>query len=365
MEKQSVDINENCEKLTKDVVEAADVAIPQNSAYVRGEVKVPWWTEACRNALTKRNRTFRQYKTHKTKDSWISYKQAQAEARRIIKEAKRKSWRDFISRINRNTTVSDVWNTIRAISGKKSKAGVRYLRINGRMVMNPRLIANTIGDRISYNSSSVNCSREFKNRKNTLEKTSPNFSTVNSHNLDYNKPFSLHELETALKKVKGTSAGPDLIRYEMIKNLGKASKLTLFEYFNDIWQKHEFPKQWQMATIIPILKPGKDRFSPDSYRPIALTNCFCKVLERLVNNRLLYILEQKRIICPFQSGFRKGRCTYDNLTRIERDIHAAFSEESSVLAVFLDIQKAYDMAWRRGILEKLYEMGFRGHLPIL
>ena len=35
-----------------------------------------------------------------------------------------------------------------------------------------------------------------------------------------------------------------------------------------------------------------------------------------------------------------------------------------MLAVFLDIQKAYDMAWRRGILQKLYNMGFRGNLPI-
>ena len=77
-------------------------------------------------------------------------------------------------------------------------------------------------------------------------------------------------------------------------------------------------------------------------------------MERLVNNRLLYVLEKNNIICPYQSGFRKNRCTYDNLTRLEHDIQRAFEYRSSVLAVFLDIKKAYDMSWRRGIIRSSY-----------
>ena len=98
--------------------------------------------------------------------------------------------------------------------------------------------------------------------------------------------------------------------------------------------------------------------------PIALTNCLCEILERMINNRLLYVLEKEKLLCPFQSGFRRKRCTNDNLTRLEHDIKDAFSKSSSVLALFLDVQKAYDMTWRRGILQKLYDMGFRGNLPI-
>ena len=201
-------------------------------------------------------------------------------------------------------------------------------------------------------------------RKSELESTTPNFNTVESKNLDYNKPFEYFELNKVLKNVKGTSAGPDLIRYEMIQNLSMKDKLILLEFFNDIWKNHKFPEQWRDAIIVPILKQGKDPLNSDSYRPIALTNCLCKILERLVNNRLLFVLEKQKLLCPYQSGFRKKRCTYDNLTSLEHDIKKAFSKRSSVLAVFLDIQKAYDMTWRRGILQKLYDMGFRGNLPI-
>ena len=54
----------------------------------------------------------------------------------------------------------------------------------------------------------------------------------------------------------------------------------------------------------------------------------------------------------------------DNLTRLDSSVKEAFSLRRSVLAVFLDIQKAYDMSWRRGILQKLFALGFQGNLPV-
>ena len=33
-----------------------------------------------------------------------------------------------------------------------------------------------------------------------------------------------------------------------------------------------------------------------------------------------------------------------------------------MIAVFVDIKKAYDMVWRHGLLEKIYKLGIRGHM---
>ena len=94
---------------------AADLSIPKHSPYIKGKIKVPWWTTECRTALNQRNKTFRHFKNHPTQENFINYKKAQAEAKKVIKEAKRKSWREFISNINRNTTRADCWNTIRTL----------------------------------------------------------------------------------------------------------------------------------------------------------------------------------------------------------------------------------------------------------
>ena len=37
------------------------------------------------------------------------------------------------------------------------------------------------------------------------------------------------------------------------------------------------------AVMIPTLKRGKNKAKATSYRPISLTSCVCKTLERIIN----------------------------------------------------------------------------------
>ncbi|GBN78441.1 hypothetical protein AVEN_130615-1 [Araneus ventricosus] len=99
------------------------------------------------------------------------------------------------------------------------------------------------------------------------------------------------EFQSCLASVQDSSPGPDSITYSMIKHLTTESQDALLNFYNHIWQEQCFPTQWQQAIIIPLLKPGKDPKNPSNYRPIALTCCLCKILERMINRRLVYYLE--------------------------------------------------------------------------
>ena len=109
--------------------------------------------------------------------------------------------------------------------------------------------------------------------------------------------------------------------------------------FNYIWTTGKFPDGWQYATIIPIAKPGKDPAEPNNYRPIALTSCLCKTLERMINKRLTWFLESNNHISLFQSGFRSDPSTTDNLVRLETFIRDAFIKKEHVVAVIFDLEK--------------------------
>ena len=50
---------------------------------------------------------------------------------------------------------------------------------------------------------------------------------------------------------------------------------------------------------------------------------------------------------------------------IETFIRDAFIRNQHLVAVFFDLQKAYDTTWKYGILQDLHSMGLRGNLPIL
>ena len=132
--------------------------------------------------------------------------------------------------------------------------------------------------------------------------------------------------------------------------------------FNDIWQKGTFPEIWKEATIIPIPKPGKDHSNPQNYRPIALTSCLCKTLERMINDRLVWFLESNNLLTNIQSGFRHNRTTTDHLIKLENFIREGFIRNEHVVAIFFDLEKAYDTTWKHGILKDLHKMGLRGRL---
>src|SRR5207253_1047135 len=176
--------------------------------------------------------------------------------------------------------------------------------------------------------------------------------------------FTHPELDYALEKAMDTAPGPDGIHYQMIKHLSPDAKEYLLSMYNRIWTEGMIPRDWKEATVLPILKLCKDPTDSSSYRPIALTSCLCKVLERMVNTRLVWQLESSGILAPSQCGFRRNRSAVDHLVVLESAIREAFAKKQHLVAVFFDLEKAYDTTWRYGILRNLASYGFRGRLPL-
>ena len=93
---------------------------------------------------------------------------------------------------------------------------------------------------------------------------------------------------------------------------------------NKVWKCGHFSLSWSQAIVIPIPKPGKDNTEPINYRPIALTSCICKTMERIINKRLVWFLETNNILTNIQCGFRKNRSTINQLVILETFIRDAF-----------------------------------------
>ena len=189
-----------------------------------------------------------------------------------------------------------------------------------------------------------------------MEKIHINFET--NEELEYNYSFSMIEFENALNSSNNSAPGKDNISFEMIKNLAPLAKSFILKYYNHLWKNKMFPKDWKHAIIIPIAKPGKDPTIPTNYRPISLTSCLCKLMEKMVNNRLVYYLDKNKVLSPTQSGSRKNRSTLDPLTSLENQIRRGFEQKMVTIAIFFDIQKAYDTTWRYSILKSLHTNGF-------
>ena len=296
------------------LIDISEKCIPKTST--NPKKSSPWYNDDCKEAIKQRKDTLSRFCKFPTKDNLNTYRVFRAKARRTIKSSKRKSWR--------------------------------------------KDIADTLGEAFSTNSANRNYSKEFQNYQKQQEKINLNFKSNN--NEEYNNPFNLDELKDAISKSHDTATGPDEIHYQMLKHLPLKSLQALLDIFNNMWETGKFPESWELATIIPIPKPGKDHTEPTNYRPIALKSCLCKTLERMINARLVWYLESNNLISPVQSGFRSERSTNDNLVRLETFIRDAFVKKEHVVAVFFDLEKAYDTTWKYGILRDLHELGVMGRL---
>ena len=113
----------------------------------------------------------------------------------------------------------------------------------------------------------------------------------------------------------------------MISHLSVSAKCFLLDTLNGLWISHTTPDAWHTSVVVPSHKPGRDPELPQSYRPIALTSCVCKLFERMVDNWLVWYLESKNLLSNRQFDFRKNRSTIDPLLMLSREIQNAFANQ--------------------------------------
>ena len=326
----------------------------------RRKIKVPWYNEDCKKAKKERKSALRRFRQAPTLVNMMAYRGARARCRFVMKKARKDSWREFCSSLNTKAKPSTVWRAIRKINGKSGSPTLQHLHANGSTITDKKEVANLLASMLEEISSEANINPLFGRLKAQKERERLDFSKDQSE--DYNQMFTLSELKESLKKSKDTAAGLDGIHYQLLKHLPDPCLHILLQVYNQILVSGDFPSAWREALIIPLPKPGKDPKDPNNYHPIALTSCLCKTMERMINARLSWHLETNMLLSDKQCGFRKGRSTTDHLVRFETFIREAFAKDKHVVAVFFDLEKAYDKTWKKGILRNLHEMDIRGRL---
>lgn len=281
-------------------------------------------------------------------------------AKHVQREARLTSWRKYVSGLNSTTPMSRIWSRVKKMTGKYQSHLTPYLLSNADVMADPADVAEALADHYASVSSRRNYSARFLRQKEQVEAVPLNFCSQQEH--EYNSPLTFLELRCMLRNCGNTAARPDSIHYAMLKHSHPTCLQLLLAIYNRVWSEGVFPLQWKIATVLSFPKPEKPAELPSSYRPIALTSCVWKLLEKMVNVRLVRYLEVNKYLPSLQFGFRRMHSTTDSLIRFTSDILESFRNRNSVLCVFFDMEKAYDKTWRHGILRTLHSFELRGHL---
>jgi len=225
-------------------------------------------------------------------------------------------------------------------------------------------VVETLAINLSKMSLTGNYSSEFQKIKMIKEKRQLDLSSKNEEN--YNTPFSMAELKQSLQRANNSPTGLDQVHYQLLTHLPNSALSVLLKVYNHIWESGCFPPLWHEAVVIPIPKPGKNHSDPGNFRPIALISCLCKMMERMINVRLIWSLESQGLLSKKLCSIRKSHSPLDHLVCFEMFIRNAIVKKEHVLTIFFDLEKIpqnYDTTWKHSILVDLYDLSFRGHLP--
>ena len=345
-------INKATKSFNQAILKAASETIPRGA---RKNYR-PYWTEELQGLEDEVARAREEVENNPTQENNIALKACTARCRKAYVQAARTSWREKTEKLNLDRDGNKLWKLTRAMNDENTRSAPVIIEKDQEMVTG-RNAANCFID--TYEKvSSILVPDDRKQqvhedlRKHQVDQDPPEYM---------NRPFNMKEFEEALKTLKDKkSPGPDKVTNEMLEHLGTRAKSRLLALFNNSWKTGHVPQSWREADMVPIHKKGKDRAKADSYRPISLTSCVGKLMERMINTRLVWHLEKNNIFTPEQAGFRQHRSTEDQVTYIAQKIEDGFQDKQQTLTVWIDLEKAFDKVWKDGLRLKLQKSGVTG-----
>jgi hypothetical protein len=164
------------------------------------------------------------------------------------------------------------------------------------------------------------------------------------------------------KKVQSLKLGKacsfDDIPNEYLQHLPRRPLVHLTHLFNHCFHRGKFPAPWKEAKIITLPKPGKDPIFPPNLSQISLLSKMGKIFEKRILRTFQKHAEERNLLNASQLGFRADHITTFERMSLADHITLNFNNNMSSVAVFLDIDKAFNTTWHSGLLYQFSEIEF-------
>jgi hypothetical protein len=352
----SRDVNWAAEKLTNTLSNLLNKYTRITTAPRRSRCLKPWITKGLLGCMRNRDRMHLRCKSEPNNEVLnITYKRYKNFCNDLLKRLKRTYEKNELMKYSNDP--KKTWDTVKSIVYTKKKKTVpnELLKIGETPEKSVELVNNffanvgkSYADKIPNNSKSCFSS--------LLHKISP----INSLGMT---EVDNEEIETIIMGLKNDSAtGWDGISNVMLKTCKSYIIPVLTHIVNLSLSSGIFPNVFKISIIHPIHKVG-DKDCVNNYRPISVLPALSKILEKVMNKRLLSFLGKENLLSNNQYGFRAGMSTSDAVTGISEYIAQHLDKKRNCIGIFLDLAKAFDTVSAPILLHKMEKIGIRG-LPL-
>lgn len=348
------ELNSEVDKLTHSIQKA----IEKHTTITKISIHRPPATPEVKNLIKTRNKLRKSYQNTHLKDILIDIKQLNKNITEKIKTQKANLLANKIKKLSVKN--NSLWKFTKRLTSNKDDFTIHKLHTPNGITYDEQEKADTIAEQyyenhkitenMSNNNTLITVNTTYRRIQNTQDE--PPASSLAS-------PAEIKSILAGLKS--GKAPGHDGITNLALKNLPKKAVIQLMYILNACLKLKYFPATWKQAVIIPFPKPGKDKLFASNYRPISLLPTLGKVFEKIILSRLKKV-ENNKIIIPEQFGFKSKHSTTLQLARITDIATTNYNLKKTTALLTLDLEKAFDTVWHKGLIHKLAINNFPSYL---
>jgi uncharacterized protein (UPF0335 family) len=297
------------------------------------------------NAVKLKDKLWKRYHFCGTSSNYQNYREARNKAKMTITKARLNFERKISEEVKDNP--KSFWKYVKQ-STKPPVKQQRVINQSGTLSTNDEESANNLN---SYFATVFTEEGKVELNRDMPEMTDP----LTSMQIDEK---AIMDILKVMKVDK--AAGPDGIHPRVLVEAKEQICSALKIMFQRSIEHERIPKDWKNATVVPIFKKGK-RNLPENYRPVSLTCIVCKVMERILRDRIVKYFTEKSLLSSNQYGFVPGRsCTLQLLVCME-EWSKQLDAGNQVDIIYTDFSKAFDTVSHTRLLHKLALMGVGGN----
>lgn len=355
---QSVLNSTDANEATDNFISLLIAAIKKNSKCRkisrRKRVIKPWITSGLLRCMRNRDNLYKKLKKDITNEVLrATYKRYRNFCNSQLKKAKRNYDKQEIVGAKGNN--KKLWEVIKNITGQRRAVDYSSNLLSAE---NPNASINTVNNffvNVGKNLAETSQSKISNSTNNSISLTVA--SPVNSLVLLPTDELEIFHLILNLKD--NCAVGIDQISGKFLKRYAHLLIPAIVFICNLALSTGVFPQAFKTALIKPVHKDG-DRDCVNNFRPISILPTLSKILERLINKRLVHYLESNNLLSQSQFGFRAKLSTSDAVHELTSSIIQNLDIKRKCATIFLDLAKAFDTVSIPHLLDKLNQLGVRG-----
>ena len=317
----------------------------------------PWITKGVVKCIRKRDRLHKA--AIKTPDNILlhrTYQRYRNTCNHIIKNLKKQYYQERLNSSKGN--IKKTWEVIKEVCEMKKniEPTVELLDID----VSPKQSLDTVNNFFTGVGEALANSlltRMGKTEQDLSREAAQDTSPPDSMSFVPTDPYEVRGIILGLRS--HTAPGWDKITAEILKQNVLCLAPPIAYMCNLSLSTGRFPSTFKKAVVCPIFKSG-NKDQPNNYRPISLLSVLSKILEKVVNRRVIKYLESNKLLSDFQFGFRENKSTEDAVLALTSTVVSYLDKGDKCLGVFLDLQKAFDTVSIKILLTRLENVGIRG-----